>query len=313
MSKAERKENIGGTFAASIPLLGFLIFGIIPLILAAVISFTELHNTNLSNMEFVGFRNFLTILKNEDEGRTYASYWTTFLYLVNVPLCVVLSLYIAHLIDKVKHGKQFFQSVFFIPYVCSTVAISLIFRTILFSQDAGLINAMLEKFGFEPVGWLSRSPWLFMLVALLMSVWSGMGWCIVLFMAALSNVDRSYYEAARLDGASSSQIFWKITWPAISPTTSFIITMKLIGSLQSMAEMMFLTSTTNSGTVPTWGTDGAWVSDTVVKHIYNMIFEYPDRYGYGLASAAGWILAIIILIITKINLKTQERWVCRDF
>lgn len=310
LTKAQKKENVGGTLAASIPLIGFLIFGLIPLILAAIISFTELHSSNLESMTYVGFRNYLTILLNQDEGRTYSAYWTTFLYLINVPLCVGLSLYIAYLVNKVRHGRNFFQSLFFVPYVCSTVAISLIFKTILFRYDGGIINVMLESLGFEKVGWLTGSPFLFILVALIMSVWSGMGWCIVLFMAALSSVDQSYYEAARLDGASSSQIFWKITWKAISPTTSYIITMKLIGSLQAMAEMMLLST---GSTTPVWKDSVAWVSDTVVKHIYNMIFEKGYVFGYGIAAAAGWILAIIIFIITKVNMKAQKRWVCYDF
>lgn len=306
----KKRENIGGTFAASIPLIGFAIFGILPLILAAVISLTDLHSTDLSEMQFIGFKNYLTILTNGDEGRSYSAYWTTLLYTANVPLCIAFSLYISYLVNKLRWGKTFFRSMFFIPYVCSTAAISLIFKTILFRYEGGIVNVTLQKLGFEPVGWLTGSPWLFILVALIMSVWSGMGWCIVLFQAALANVDESYYEAARIDGATSSQMFWKITWPAISPTTSFIITMKLIGSIQAMAEMMLLAT---GSTTPVWKDSVAWVSDTVVKHIYNMIFEKGYQFGYGLASAAGWILAIVIFIITKINLKAQRKWVNYDF
>lgn len=308
-ARIKRREQITGFSAASIPLIGFILFGVIPLALSAVISLTELHTTDMQDMKFIGFANFKTILTNSDK-HTYSSYWSTFLYALNAPICIALSLWIAYLINKSKIGKKFFRSVFFIPYVCSSVVISLTFKKLLYNMDAGILNKALESLGFQPVGWLINSPWIFMIAAVLMAVWAGLGWCIVLFQAALSNVDQSYYEAAKLDGASEAQIFWKITFPAISPTTAYLLTIKLIGALQAM-EMMTLLSGESMN--PTWGANDAWVSDTVVKHIYNMVFLRGYQYGYGLAAAAGWILAIIVLIITRINLRAQKRWVTYDF
>ncbi len=296
-------------FAGAIPLVGFLIFGIIPLLLSAVIAFSELHSTDLTDMKLLGFDNFITILTNAD-NYTYASYWTTLLYTLNAPICIGLSLWIAYLINKSRFGKKFFRSVFFIPYVCSSVVISLTFKKMLYNFDAGLLNDILVKLGFAPVGWLIDSPWIFMIAAVVMTVWSGLGWCIVLFQAALANVDKTYYEAAKIDGATEGQMFWKITWPAISPTTGYLLTMKMIWALQSMAEMHLLAGTDMT---PAWGDSNAWVSDTVVKHIYNMVFVRGYEYGYGLAAAAGWILAIIVLIITRVNLRAQRRWVNYDF
>jgi len=309
--KASKRDQGGSFLAAGIPLLGFLIFGAIPLILASVISFTELHSTNLADMEFVGLENFKTILTNGDEGRTYASYLSTVVYALNAPICIALALYIANLVNRSKIGQRFFRSVLFIPYVCSTVVIGLTFK-ILYNEEAGILNAILDFLGFEKVGWLTDSPWSFMIATIIMTVWQGLGFCIVLFQAALANVDQSYYEAAKIDGASTFQTFWKITWPAISPTTSYLITMKLIWALQAMTETYILAGGSNT-IVPTWGNSGAWVSDTVVKHIYNMVFVNSFQYGYGLAAAAAWILALIVFIVTRINLKAQERWVNYDF
>ncbi len=307
--RLRRGGEVSGLFAGSIPLIGFLIFGIIPLLLSLFIAFSELHSTNLEDMEFVGFDNFVTILTNGD-NYTYASYWSTLLYTLNAPICIGLSLWIAYLINRSRIGKKFFRSVFFIPYVCSSVVISLMFKKMLYNFDSGLLNDLLIRLGFEPVGWLIDSPWVFMTAAVAMTVWSGLGWCIVLYQAALANVDQSYYEAARLDGCTEAQMFWKITWPAISPTTGYMLTMKMIWALQSMAEMHLLAGTDMT---PTWGDSTAWVSDTVVKHIYNMVFVRGYQYGYGLAAAAGWILAIIVLIVTRINMRAQRRWVNYDF
>ena len=308
--KAQRRDHLGSMIAAGIPLLGFLIFGVIPLILASVVSLTELHSTDLSQMEFVGLNNFKTVLTNGDQ-RTYASYFSTLVYSLNAPICIALALYIANLLNKVKIGQRFFRSAFFIPYVCSTIVIGLTFK-ILYNEEAGVLNAILSFLGLAKVGWLTESAGSFMVSTIIMTVWQGLGFCIVLFQAALANVDQSYYEAAKIDGASSFQTFWKITWPAISPTTAYLITMKLIWALQAMTETYILAGGSNT-IVPTWPNSEAWVSDLVVKHIYNMVFINSYQYGYGLAAAAGWVLAIIVFIVTRINLKSQKRWVNYDF
>ncbi len=227
---------------------------------------------------------------------------------LNAPICIAISLWIAYLINKSNFGKTFFRSVFFVPYVCSSVVVTLTFRDMLYRPEGGILNALLDMMGYQPVNWLVSTPWLFMLAVIIMTVWAGLGWCIVLFQAALANVDKSYYEAAKLDGASDSQMFWKITWPAISPTTAFILTMKLIWAFQAMAELDLLVVPGLRG--PAWSFTEGWASDSVVKHIYNSI-----QYGtyYGEASAAGWVLAIVILIITFVNRRSQKRWVNYDF
>ncbi len=307
--KKKDGSQLTSALAAMGPLIGFALFGGIPLLLSTIVSLTELHSTNLQEMTFIGLENFKTILTNGDE-RTYASYMSTLTFVLNVPICIGLSLYIANLLNNTKIGQRFFRSIFFIPYVCSTVVVGLTFR-IIYQRDHGVINTVLGLLGLDKVGWLTDSPFSFIASTIIMSVWSGLGFCIVLFQAALANVDQSYYEAARIDGASKFQIFWKITFPAISPTTAYLITMKLIWSLQAMTETYILAGP--NSVVPTWGDSEAWVSDLVVKHIYNMAFMSPYQYGYGLAAAAGWILAIIVFIVTRINLRAQKRLVNYDF
>ena len=308
--KRRTKDQIENTLMAVGPLVGFLLFGAVPLVLATIVSLTELHTTNLADMEFIGFDNYKTILTNGD-NRTYASYLSTIFYtILSVPASLAIALYIANLLNKLSKGRRFFSTIMFIPYVCSTVVVSLVFK-IFFREDGGVFNAILTALGFEPVGWLTSTAVTFMVSTAIMTVWHGLGFGIVMFSAALGSIDEGYYEAARIDGATKFQMFWKITWPAISPTTGYLITMRLIAGLQAMEQTMLLVS--SNQIVPTWFGSDAYVSDLVVKHIYNMAFESSYQYGYGLAAAAGWILAIIVFIITRINLKTQERWVNYDF
>lgn len=309
--KLRRGDQLFGTAMASIPLWGWLFFGAFPFVVSAILSFAELHTTEINEIQFVGLENFITILTNAD-NYTYGSYITSGLYMLIYPVAsIALSMWVAYMINRTKIGKRFFRSVFFIPYVCSSVVITLTFKMFLYNDEIGLLRTLFDALGFEHVRWLTSSPWLFMLSVILMDLWGSMGYKVLLFQAALANVDQTYYEAATLDGANERQKFWGITIKAISPTTGYMLTMDLIGSLQAMESFMLLSS---AALTPSWGdfTQG-WVSDTVTKHIYNMIFVRSYMHGYGLASAAGWILAIITLIITRINMKAQEKWVCYDF
>ncbi len=309
--KLRSADQTFGTTLASIPLIGWIIFGAFPLLLSIPLSFTTLRTLDLTELEWTGLDNFITVLTNAD-NYTYGSYLTSALYALVFPITsIALSLWAAYMINRTKVGKRFFRSVFFIPYVCSSVVITLTFKMFLYSYERGMLNTLLDSLGFEPVYWLTSSPWLFMLCVLLMDLWSGLGYKVLLFQAALANVDQTYYEAATIDGAGEGRKFWSITWQAISPTTGYLLTMGLIGALQAMESFMLLAG---DAMTPSWGSfsDG-WVSDTVTKYIYNMIFVRTYTHGYGIASASGWILAIIILIITRINMKAQEKWVCYDF
>lgn len=307
--KKIKSDGVTAVLAAVIPLIGFTIFAMLPLLLSTVVSFHELHTTNLAEMEWIGFDNYISVITDKS-GKYYPAWLTTLLFILNVPFSIFGGLYLARLLDKTRHMKRLFRSLFFVPYVCSIVVVTLTFK-ILFRNESGVLNAILDALGFEKVEWLTSTPYMFVGVVVMMTVWKGLGYCIVLYQAALANVDQSYYEAAKIDGATSFQIFWKITWPAISPTTGFLVTMRIISALQSMAETYILVQG-NGVIVPMWN-DTALVSDTVTRYIYDAIFSRPYVEGFGYGAAAGWILAITIFIITRINLRLQRKWVCYDF
>ncbi len=293
-------------FVASLPMIGFLLFGVFPFVMSIVMSFMDLHSTNLTEMEFVGLDNYKKLLSDPD---LLAPVITTLLYTLALPLRMVLALFLAYQLTKIKWGQKFFSAISFIPNVCSLVAVALAFKLI-FKQDGGVLNSILNFFGFKSFGWIADSPWAYLFSTMAMSMWMGLGGSIILYRAALSSVDKSYYEAATLEGATPMQMFWKITWPAVSPVTSYMFTTGLIGSLQVMGEMMVLES---EGTLAWWSDAEYLVGDTVSRVIYNMIFVNPRSFGYGMASAAGWLLATVIFIVSQVNLKTQEKWVCYDF
>lgn len=294
---------------AIIPVIGFCIFSLVPYVLSVYMSFTEMHTSEISGAIWVGFRNYKEIF-TKYFGEIKYTLLTTVFYTLNVPIGIAISVWIAQLVNRVKIGKAFFRSLFFIPYVCAVTVIVISFRFI-FDESSGILNTWLEGFGFEPVRWMTSSPFLFLGCAIIISVWSGLGYKVVLLMAALSKVDRSYYEAAEIDGISETAMFWKITLPAITPTIAFLLTMGLIGSFQEMS-MLYVLCRSADGT-PMWGGNVIRSYISVTYYLYNMMFATPHLHGFGLASAIGWVLGICIFIITKINMKLQEKWVCYDF
>ncbi len=304
------RDYLQNALISLIPLLGFLIFGMIPFMTSAYLSFTELHSSNLADAVWVGFKNFEQIFIDEDGMMRY-SYLTTLVLMINVPVSIFLGLYLACLLNKVVKGRKFFRIVVFFPYVCSTMVVSFIFK-LLYINDYGILNMGLRKLGFEGVNWLSGTDWNFLISAILMIIWSGLGLVVVLFQSALANVDKNYYEAAQIDGASDRVIFWKITLPAITPILSYLITMKLIWALQSMTETWTLAGGANT-IIPYWSGTEIQVHNTVVTRLYRMAFTQSYTYGHGIAAAAAWVLTVVILIVTQINMKLQKRWVCYDF
>lgn len=317
-SSARKGLDELGNFAFTLgPTLGFLFFGAIPLVLSIFMSFTEMLNVpDLSLAKFVGLQNYISIFKDVNintgvKGVYSSAYKTTFALLLIVPLSLALGLYVAQLINKVTKGQKFFRSVFFIPYVCSAAVISLSFR-MMYDYEFGVLNDILSAMGFAKYHWLNGTKWGFLMSTIIMCVWSGIGYTAVLFQAALANVDKTYYEAASVDGASDMVVFWRITFPAISPTTGYLLTMRIIGCLQIMTETHMLAGTDGGYGIPVWP-GGWWVSDTIVTHMYNMINGWVSSYGYGIASACAWVLAAVIMLITQINFRLQRRWVCYDF
>ena len=224
------KEEIAGTALASIPLIGFLIFGFLPLVLAFAMAFMEMQDFGFEGATFVGMANFKDVL-------TDPLFWdavgNTFLMGTSTLISLVLALIIAYFLSKPIVAKKAFRMIYFIPYVCSVVAVTLMWKY-MFNTNYGIINQMLGSTGENAIDWLGDSRY-FTLAVIIMSVWSGMGFGIILFTAALTGVNQSMVEASKIDGAGAFRQFWNIVLPSISPTSFYLLVMGGIGALQSFA------------------------------------------------------------------------------
>ena len=298
--KSKRRSNIIGVLFAMSPLVGFALFGILPLIFSIVLSFGNLPTYDLLDIEFCGLQNYIRIFTEDKEF--WQSIGNTFFYsIVSVVGTVVISLLASVFLNNIKHGGKAIRIILFIPYVCSVVAISTMWKW-LFDYNYGVLNDVVEFIGMERVNWLGEASTA-MPIMILMSIWSGLGYNMILYSASLNAVSRSYYEAAELDGANGIQKFFKITLPMISPTTFFVMVMGFVGALQSFANFQVMT--------PSGGPDGTtW---TMVLRVWYVGFvEDSTLYGMGYASAMSWIVGGIVMIFTAIMFGMSRRWVNYD-
>ena len=298
--KSKRRNNIIGVLFAMSPLVGFALFGILPLIFSIVLSFGNLPTYDLLDIEFCGLQNYVRIFTEDTEF--WQSIGNTFFYaIISVGGTVVISLLASVFLNNIKHGGKAIRIILFIPYVCSVVAISTMWKW-LFDYNYGVLNDVVEFIGMERINWLGEASTA-MPIMILMSIWSGLGYNMILYSASLNAVSRSYYEAAELDGANGIQKFFKITLPMISPTTFFVMVMGFVGALQSFANFQVMT--------PSGGPDGTtW---TMVLRVWYVGFvEDSTLYGMGYASAMSWIVGGIVMIFTAIMFGMSRRWVNYD-
>ncbi len=295
--KPINKEAIAGTIFASGPLLGFIIFGVIPLCLAFAMAFLKMKGFSFKGAKLADpiFDNFKTVVQ---DNKFWESIVNTLIFGISTLICLVLSLAVAYLLSKEIKGRKTFRMIYFIPYVCSAVAVVLMWGYI-FNTEFGILNMFLKELNPKwQLRWTEDATD-FRILVIFISVWGGMGYSIVLFTAALTNVNRSTVEAATIDGAGPFRVFWNVVFPAISPTTFFLLVTGLIGALQSFATSNILD---RDG-----GPDSSGI--TIVFYLYNKIF---DEMNMGVASASAWILSLLILIITIFNFVGSKKWVSYD-
>ena len=219
---------------------------------------------------------------------------TTYYVVLTVPIGLTLALLIALLLNNEIKFKSFFRTAFFIPFVTSSVAVGLIWKWI-YNDDVGLLNYLLSTMGLQPVKWLKDAKWTIPTVSIV-SIWKSVGYNAMIFLAGLQNIDTFYYEAADVDGANSMQKFLKITWPLLSPTTFFLLIVSVIGAFKVFQEVFIL----YDGLPGPYGNSGM----TMVYYVFDLFYRQQRM---GIASAAAYLLFIVILIFTFIQYRVGDK------
>lgn len=260
----------------------YFVFTLIPIVWTLGLSFTDY---NLSKAAFVGAANYVRMFT---DSLFLKSFWNTLVYsFITIVPTMAVGLSLAIMLNMKIRGRNLFRAVFYMPNIFSMVVVAMSWLY-LYDTHAGILNRILRMLGASPVPWLT-SPEMAMFSVCLMSIWNGLGYNMVVFLAGLQTIPEYLYEAASIDGASWTQQFRKITLPMLAPTTFFIFVMSCIRSFQVFGQVLILTN------------GGPMESTTTVAHqIYKNGFEF---YEMGYASAQSVVLLLVILGITMINMK----------
>jgi multiple sugar transport system permease protein len=270
------------------PLLGFLIFGLAPIVASLVLAFTRWDM--FRPPQYAGVANFQRVV---NDPITWQSFVNTLVFFIGVPIGMALSLALALALNRRIRGVNFYRTIYYLPAVSSIVAISLLWQWI-YNPESGLLNMYLLKLGIKGPEWLQNAKWV-KPALILMGVWGGLGPNMVLFLAGLQGVPQSLYEAAAIDGARPWQQFLNVTWPMLTPTTFFISVMGVIGAMQYFGQIYIMTQ---------GGPEHA--STSYMYYLWQQAFQY---YRMGYASAMAWVLGVIIIILTIIQFWFARRWV----
>ncbi|MBU5590374.1 sugar ABC transporter permease [Clostridium sp. MSJ-4] len=238
-----------------------------------------------------GIDNYVYVLTDED---FYLALRNTFVYVaIAVPLAIGLALFIAVLLNQNLKLRNFFKSAYFLPFVTSTVAISVGWRWI-FNSDQGLINLVLNSMGFGSKQFL-RDSYYTMPLLILLNIWKSLGYNVVILLAGLQSIDDRYYYAAKVDGASKWRIFKEITLPLLSPIILFLSITSIIRGFKLFDEI-FVLYDRSPGPLKS--------AMTIVYYIFNKFYM---NWHFAVASAAAFILFIIILIFTLIQFRIAKK------
>lgn len=314
------KENIEAYCYLAPAGVVLVVFWFFPAMFSLMLSFTNWGWLDtMESVKWVGLRNFARILSDGDFRQAL---WNTTNYvLYSVPLTIVMSLSIALLLNTAIRFKPFFRTAYFIPYITSLVAIAMVWRWI-FQREFGLANYVLKSLHLGTLQWLSEpegivnlifaklhtfswwracfgtkihfsnpmlsGPSLSMCSLIVVTTWRNLGYTTVIFLAGLQNIDKMYYEAAQIDGASPWQRFRHITFPLLSPTTFFVLIISMIMAYKMFVPVMIMT--------PNGGPDNT--TTTVVFYLYEKAFK---AWKFGYASAVAYVLFMVILTLTVIQ------------
>ncbi|CAM4339244.1 carbohydrate ABC transporter permease [Paenibacillus typhae] len=287
----KRREQLAGWLFIAPEVIGMLVIAVFPLVFSLILSLTEWNLVGgLSAIHFVGLDNFVELFR---DNRFLQALKNNVLFtLGTVPVTMLLGVVFSALIHKKLYAKTYFKVAFFVPYICSTVAIAAVWQA-LYHPSKGPVNQILMQLGLsDPPRWLVDTS--FSLIAIMIIyIWQLLGYQIIIFLAGMTNIPEELYEAATIDGASGIGQFRRITLPLLGPTTFFLAITSTISSFKIFDMIKFLTD------------GGPNYSSTVI--VYQIYEEGFERFKMGYASAMSWVLFLIIMLVTSITWITQSR------
>ena len=286
-SRLHRSENRWALAFVAAPVIGYLLFTLYPVGFAVYASLTNWNG--LGVMRFVGLDNYVRLFS---DANFLESVYNTFFYMIGIPIGLAVSLALAVAMNRKIVGLTAFRTIYYVPVISSLAAIAILWQWA-YNGDFGLVNQALALVGIDGPNWLASTFWAKPAI-ILMAIWKGLGFSMILYLAAIQSVPRSLYEAAQLDGANGWQRFRTITLPMVRPVTFFLVVTNVIGGAQLFTEVNIMT--------PTGGPEYSTAS--AVWHIWRQAFKYQQM---GYATAMAIVLGLLILVVTLIQFRLNRR------
>jgi len=286
----KRKQALLGFVFVAPWVIGFLIFGLYPIIKSIYFSLCQYDVLRIP--QFIGIKNYTDLLF--EDKYFWKSVWNTLFYTaVRTPMCILGSLLLAVLVNKAVKGMKIFRTTFFMPSIITGVVLSSLWLWIL-NPQYGLINSMLAFFGLHGPLWLQSTTWSKPAI-ILMSLWSIGGGRMLVFLAAIQGIPKTLYEVAELDGGGWWTKFRYITVPMISPVIFLWSVIEVIFSFQVFTEAYIMTQ-------------GGPLNSTLFYNLYLYMKAFDD-FSMGYASALAWLLLVLTLVVTLIQFKISKKYV----
>ena len=301
--KLGQREGRLGLLYVLIPLAAWIFFDAFSLIISFISMFGDIHNVDISTFRWNDFASFKYVFTDPQSGFVPALKNTLFVTSAQF-VSLAISLLCAVLLNQKYRFTKIFEVVLFIPYVCSSVAVAIMWRW-MFNEDAGIINNILMSlFGEEAkVHWMT-DPKAYRWMLFIITVWKDPGYGIIMYKAALKNIDGTLYEAGRLDGANNRQLFFHITLPKLSSTTFFLLMAGIISGMKCFDIAMIVSPLSWNGTA---GPNNAGL--TMVYYTYLEGITWDNM---SVASVMSWVLFAMIFVLSYINMKGRKAWVNDD-
>lgn len=288
-SKLTKTEAVEGFLFIMPWFLGFLIFRLGPMLYSLFLSLNRYRGTG--TMQWVGLDNYVYMFTKDPLFRHSLRATTTYV-LGYLPLNLIVGFSIALLMNQKVRGIVGFRTIYYLPSVTSGVAVAMLWQFV-FHKQYGVLNAFLNIFGIEQIGWLVDREYV-MIAFIIMSLW-GVGGSMIVYLAGLQSIPTELYEAASIDGANRVQRLWSITIPMMTPTIFFNLVTGLIGAFQIFANAFIMT-----GGGPQYATYFFGL---------NIYFAAFQALRFGRASATAWVLFLIIITLTIFVVTSSRRWV----
>ncbi len=284
-----RREAITGWIWVQAWLLGFLLFGALPLLASLVLGFTDWNGVGAPR--WVGLQNFREILTADPLfwKSLKVTFWFALLY---IPFSLVIGFAMAMLMNQRLRGVSVFRTIYYLPSVLSGVAVAILWQFV-FHRDFGVLNWLLSLVGVDPIPWLTDSNWVIPALVI-MQLW-GVGASIIIYLGGLQGIPSELYEVAKIDGAGFWPTLFRVTLPMMSPVLFFQLVLGIISTLQIFTQAYVMTAGGPN-----------YSSYFFALNIYQRAFQ-DLRLGY--ASALAWILFVIIVAITLVVFRVSKSWV----